>query len=155
MPGEFRYIIRIEDTDLDGFLKVSYALTNIKGIGIRLANIIVKNAGVNPKTRLGFLSDAEVKKIEDVLRKPDKYGMPGWLFNRPKDIQTGTDLHLIGSDLVLQTKMDIDDMKKVKSWRGFRHAYGLKVRGQRTRTTGRKRKAISVKKARRKPERAK
>jgi small subunit ribosomal protein S13 len=54
----------------------------------------------------------------------------------------------VGSDLVLQTKADIDQMKKMKSWKGIRHTYGLKVRGQRTRTTGRKGKAIGVKKKR-------
>jgi len=42
--------------------------------------------------------------------------------------------------------MDIDKMKEIKSWRGYRHAYGLKVRGQRTKTTGRAGKALGVKK---------
>jgi small subunit ribosomal protein S13 len=42
--------------------------------------------------------------------------------------------------------MDIDQAKEIKSWRGYRHAYGLKVRGQRTKTTGRAGKALGVKK---------
>jgi len=58
-------------------------------------------------------------------------------------------LHLLSSDLVLRTKMDIDLMKKIKSWKGYRHAYGLKVRGQRTRTTGRTGKTVGVSKKRR------
>jgi len=147
MPEEFRHIIRIADTDLDGTEKVAYALTGIKGIGIRLANVILEKAGVDPETRLGFVPELKIEKIEDVITNPSKYGIPGWLLNRPKDSETGKDRHTIGPDLVLQTKSDIDQMKNIKSWRGFRHAYGLKVRGQHTKTTGRSKKALGVKKA--------
>ncbi len=148
MPKEFRHIIRIADTDLDGAKKVGYAIADIKGIGINLANVIVQKAGVNPKKRLGFLSEVEAEKVEDVINNPMKYGIPNWFLNRLKDRATGKDLHLIGSDLVLQIKSDIDQMKKMRSWKGFRHTHGLKVRGQRTRTTGRKGKAMGVRKKR-------
>ncbi|MDI9609558.1 MAG: 30S ribosomal protein S13, partial [Candidatus Verstraetearchaeota archaeon] len=49
----------------------------------------------------------------------------------------GQDQHLLGSDLVVGMKSDIDLMRKIRSWRGVRHSLGLKVRGQCTRTTGR------------------
>ena len=149
MSREFRHIVRVTDTDIDGSLKVGYALTKIKGVNISLANAILKKAGVNPEIRLGLLSEEQVKKIEDVLLNPAKYGIPSWLLNRRKDLETGKDLHLLSSDLVLRTKMDIDLMKKIKSWKGYRHAYGLKVRGQRTRTTGRTGKTVGVSKKRR------
>ena len=144
MSREFRHIIRIADTDLDGTLKVGYALSSIKGVGIRLAHTILRKAKINPETRLGFLSEADVEKLEDIITNPAKHGLPGWLLNRPKDVETGKDLHLIGPDLDLRIKSDIEEMKKVKSWRGYRHAYNLKVRGQRTRTTGRTGKAMGV-----------
>lgn len=146
MSKEFRHIVRIVETDLDGTLKISYALSIIKGVGIGLADIVVKKAEVSPDARIGFLSEAEVEKLEDVIRKPSKYGLPGWILNRPKDAATGKDLHLVGSDLTLQIKNDIEEMKKIRSWRGYRHAYGLKVRGQRTKVTGRTGKAVGVKK---------
>jgi len=146
MSREFRHIIRVAGTDLDGTQKVAYALMNINGVGIGLANVILKKAGINPETRLGFLSDVDVEKIEDVIEKPAKHGIPGWLLDRQKDRETGKDIHFIGSDLVLQIKTDTDQMKEMRSWRGFRHAHGLKVRGQRTKTTGRKGKAMGVKK---------
>ena len=149
MPREFQHIIRIANTDLDGAKNVGYAIADIKGIGINLANVIVQKAGIDPKSRLGFLSEVEVEKVKDIIENPTKYGIPEWFFNRPKDRETGKDLHLIGPDLVLQTKSDIDQMKKIKLWRGFRHAYGLKVRGQRTRTTGRTGKTMGVRKKRR------
>jgi len=144
MSKEFRHIVRIIDTDVDGTLKAPYALTKIKGVNLNLANIILKKAGINADVRAGFLTETEVEKIEEIIKDPAKHGLPSWLLNRRKDLKTGKDMHLISADLVLRTKMDIDQMKEIKSWRGYRHAYGLKVRGQRTRTTGRKGKAVGV-----------
>ena len=145
MSREFRHILRITDTDVDGTLKVPYALRKIKGISLNLANVIAKKAGIDPEKRAGFLTDAEIEKIEKMIKEPTRFGLPGWLLNRRKDLETGKDLHLIGADLVLKTKTDIQRMKNIKSWRGYRHAYGLKVRGQRTRTTGRTGKTVGVK----------
>lgn len=133
-------------TDVQGTLKNVYALTQIKGISLSLSNAILKKAGVNPDLRVGFLTETEIDKIEEIIKEPTKYGLPNWLFNRRKDIKTGKDTHLISADLVLRTKMDIDQAKEIRSWRGYRHAYGLKVRGQRTKTTGRAGKALGVKK---------
>jgi small subunit ribosomal protein S13 len=146
MSREFQHIIRFAGSDIQGSQPVTYALTNVKGIGIKLANAIVEKSGVNPETRMGFLSSADVDKIQDIITNPDRYGIPAWLLNRRKDIETGKNLHLLGSDLVFQNKNDIDQMKKMRSWKGIRHSYGLKVRGQRTKTTGREGKAMGVKK---------
>ena len=133
-------------TDMQGTLKTIYALTKIKGISLRLSNAILKKAGVNPDLRVGFITENEVNKIEEIIKEPTKYGLPHWLFNRRKDAETGKDTHLISADLMLKTKMDIDQAKDIRSWRGYRHAYGLKVRGQRTKTTGRAGKSLGVKK---------
>ena len=146
MPSKFRQIIRIAGANVDGTKRLAYALTEIKGVGTRLANVIVEKAGLDPDTRLGFLSDDEVKEIESIIENPSKNDFPSWLLNRQKDRETGNDLHLIGPDIDLQVKRDIDRMKKIKSWKGYRHSHGLKVRGQKTRTTGRTRKALGVKK---------
>jgi small subunit ribosomal protein S13 len=146
MSQEYRHILRIMGTDVQGTLKNVYALTEIKGISLSLSNAILKKAGVNPDLRVGFLTETEIGKIEEIIKEPTKYGLPNWLFNRRKDTKTGKDIHLINADLVLRTKMDIDQAKEIRSWRGYRHAYGLKVRGQHTKTTGRAGKALGVKK---------
>ncbi len=143
---EFRHIVRILGSDSAGTLKVSYAVSNIKGVSLSLANAILKKAGINPDMRAGFLTEADIAKIEDIVKDPAKYNLPTWLFNRRKDSDSGKDLHLISADLVLRTKTDIDEAKNIRSWRGYRHAYGLKVRGQRTKTTGRSGKSLGVKK---------
>jgi len=146
MSEEFRHILRITDTDVDGTLKAPYALKKIRGISLNLANAILKKAEINPDIRAGFLTEAEVEKIEEIIEEPTKFGLSNWLLNRRKDLETGKDTHLISADLVLRTKVDIEQMKEIKSWRGYRHSYGLKVRGQRTKTTGRTGKAVGVKK---------
>ena len=146
MSQEYRHILRIMGTDVPGTLKTSYAIAQIRGVSLSLSNAVLKKAEVNPDLRVGFLTESEVSKIENVVREPAKYNLPTWLFNRRKDSETGKDMHLLGADLVLRTKMDVDDAKNIRSWRGYRHAYGLKVRGQRTKTTGRAGKALGVKK---------
>jgi small subunit ribosomal protein S13 len=133
-------------SDVQGTLKTIYALTAVKGVSMSLANAVLKKAGVNPDLRVGFLTESEISKIEEIISDPTKYGLPTWLFNRRKNAETGKDIHMISADLVLRTKTDVDEQKEIRSWRGYRHAYGLKVRGQRTKTTGRAGKALGVKK---------
>jgi len=145
MSQEYRHILRIMGTDVEGTLKTIYALTKIKGVSLSLANAILKKAGINQDLRAGFLTETEINKIEEIIREPTNFGLPQWLFNRRKDSEKRRDTHLIGADLVLRTKMDIDQAKEIRSWRGYRHAYSLKVRGQRTKTTGRAGKSLGVK----------
>jgi len=146
MSREFRHILRFMGTDLDGSKKVIYGISKIRGVGPNLAQAIVKVAKINPDARIGALSEAEMSRVEDAIRDPIKHGIPPRMVNRRKDIETGRDMHLVGPDLVLKIKSDVDLMKDIRSWKGIRHSLGLKVRGQRTRTTGRSGKAVGVKK---------
>jgi small subunit ribosomal protein S13 len=61
-------------------------------------------------------------------------------------MDTGSNLHLLTSDLDFTVSNDIDREKSIMSWRGYRHMFGLRVRGQRTRTTGRRASAVGVRK---------
>src|SRR5574338_1682728 len=80
------------------------------------------------------------------MRDPASVNIPSWFLNRRKDMDTGNNFHLITSDIEFNVRNDIEREKGMNSWRGFRHTYGLKVRGQRTRTTGRKGGAVGVRK---------
>jgi len=133
-------------TDVQGTLKTSYAVAQIKGVSAALSNAILRKAGVNPDLRVGFITESDISKIEDVIKDPVKYGIPSWMFNRRKDSDSGKDSHVLSADLAFKIKTDIDGAKEIRSWRGYRHAYSLKVRGQRTKTTGRAGKALGVKK---------
>ena len=149
MSAEFRHIVRVVDKDIDGTKTVAEALREVKGIGLRLADIIAKKVEISPEMRIGSLSEEKIEEIEKVIENLAQYGVPSWLFNRRKDLETGEDKHLISSEIDLQVKADIEREKSIWSWRGYRHAYGLKVRGQRTRTTGRTGKTVGVSRRRR------
>ncbi len=146
MSKEFRLILRFMGSDIDGTKKVAFGLSKIRGVGPNFAQAVVKVARINPDARMGALSEGELSRVEDAIRDPLKHGIPVRMVNRRKDIETGRDMHLVGPDLALRTKADIDLMKDIRSWKGVRHSLGLKVRGQRTRTTGRSGKAVGVKK---------
>ncbi|MEM2210322.1 MAG: 30S ribosomal protein S13 [Nitrososphaerales archaeon] len=146
MSSEFRHIVRIAGKDLDGTKKVVAALADIKGIGQNLAHAILNALKIDSKLRLGSLSEAQISEIEQSLKDLRKIGIPTWAFNRRKDLETGGDFHIIGSDLELTVRSDIQREMSIGSWRGVRHSLGLKVRGQRTRTTGRKGATVGVKK---------
>jgi len=62
------------------------------------------------------------------------------MLNRRKDYEDGTDKHIILGDLKFTKDNDIKRMKKIKSNKGYRHAWGLPVRGQRTKSNFRKNK---------------
>ena len=148
MSREYRHIVRIAGTDISGELQLAWGLSKIKGVGYNFAMAICRVLGLDPKMKMGFLTEAEVERIEDALRDPAKYGIPSWMFNRRKDYETGKDMHLVGSDLVFYARQDIEREIRIRSWRGIRHALGYKVRGQRTHTTGRLGPTVGVKRRR-------
>ena len=119
-------------------------LTQIRGVGYMFANTILNLLKINPDQRIGYLSSEQVKSIESVIKNPSASNFPSWFLNRRKDVETGEDKHLITSDIAFTVRNDIEREKTSGSWRGIRHMFGLKVRGQRTRCTGRKGGAVSV-----------
>ncbi|MBN1644816.1 30S ribosomal protein S13 [Candidatus Woesearchaeota archaeon] len=137
---KLKHLVRLANADLDGKKQILYALKKVKGTGIMLANAALKVAGINANKKTGFLSDSEVKRIEDILKNPKKHGIPNWILNRRKDTETGEDKHLLGAELQFTTDTDIKMMKKSKTYRGIRHIYGLPTRGQRTRSNFRRNK---------------
>lgn len=135
---EYNHIVRMASHDLRGEWYVTHALSRITGVGTRLAHIICNIAEVPLNIRIGFLTPEEIEKIESIINDPIKYNVPSYMVNRQKNIITGEDRHVHANDLAIALKNDVDRMKKIRSYRGIRHQLGLRVRGQRTRTTGRK-----------------
>ncbi|MFW9778752.1 MAG: 30S ribosomal protein S13 [Candidatus Heimdallarchaeota archaeon] len=141
---EYNHQLRIVGTDCPGDWLISRALTKIRGVGYRLAIQICEKAEIDPDMRCGFLTDDEVQLIEDIMASIEQWGVPIWMLNRQKDLVTGEDLHLVGTDLIDSLRVDVEREKKTRSWRGIRHYLGLPVRGQRTKTSGRKGATIGV-----------
>ena len=138
-PKNFRekVFFRKLRSQVDGNAKIEYGLTQIRGVGMRFAQAIVKVAKLNPNLRIGAIPEKDLTRIEEIIVNPVENGIPNWMVNRPKDLRTGQDLHVIGNVLDISVKRDIDRMKKIRSYKGVRHRLKLKVRGQRTKSTGR------------------
>ena len=96
------------------------------------SNAICNNLNLDKYRKIGTLNEQEVKSIESLIKDPSS--LPKWLLNRRKDYDTGKDLHLVSAQLNLSKEFDIKRLKKLKSYRGIRHALGQPVRGQRTRS---------------------
>ncbi len=143
---EFEHIIRIVGNDIFGEKKAIVGLTQIRGIGYIFAKAILDSLQIDSNTNIGFLNEQQVQSIEKIIENPISANFPAWFLNRRKDLESGKNLHLITSDIELTVRNDIEREKTTNSWRGIRHMFGLKVRGQRTRTTGRKGGAVGVKK---------
>ncbi len=144
MEQKLRHVFRIFATDVDGTKPIGHALIKVKGISFSMSNAICTISGVDRNKKAGYLTDEEIKKIEEVIQNLDKF--PKWMLNRQNDYDEGSDKHLLGVDLKLRTEFDVKRLKKIKSYRGMRHAAGLPVRGQRTRGHFRKsKKSLGVK----------
>ncbi|MBI1935104.1 30S ribosomal protein S13 [Candidatus Woesearchaeota archaeon] len=137
---ELKYFVRIANTDLDGNKPIGHSLTKIKGVSFMLSNAVCNALGLQKTKKTGYLSDAEAAKIDDLIKDPSKYKVPAWLFNRKKDPEDDVDRHLTGASLSFVEENDIKLMKKIRSYKGIRHSFGLPVRGQRTRSNFRKNK---------------
>lgn len=137
---ELKYFVRIANTDLDGNKPIGHSLTKIKGVSVMLSNAILNVSGINKTKKTGYLSDAEASRIDDVIKDPVAFKVPAWLLNRRRDPEDNVDRHLVGSSLTFMQDNDIKMMKKMRSYKGIRHSFGLPVRGQRTRSNFRKNK---------------
>ncbi len=145
--SSFSQVVRIANTDVPGEDTLIDGLSRIKGIGYVTALAIVRRLGLDPMVRVGYLSADTIKKVEEAVSDLTKLNLPSWMYNRRKDYETGQDRHLVGAELIFAARRDIEREIKVNSWRGIRHKYGYKVRGQKTHTTGRTGMTVGVKKA--------
>lgn len=132
----FRYIVRMANTDLDGNKDIVIALTGIKGIGLRTAEVVARMAGVPKSVKIGDLPEQKTDEIEKLISEYSEKA-PHWMVNRQSDWSTGADMHLVAVDVDLNRRDDVNLMKMIRCYRGIRHETGQKVRGQRTRSNGR------------------
>ncbi|BCS90852.1 MAG: 30S ribosomal protein S13 [Candidatus Micrarchaeota archaeon] len=141
-------IVRLGDMDINGELSVLNGIRKIKGIGWNLAvvlsRVLKERFNIDYNRRLDSLNEDELNRLISVINTPQDYGIPAYMLNRRKDNETGADINKIGNELVYTVKMDIKREIDMHSWKGYRHQYGQKVRGQRTRSTGRTGATVGV-----------
>ncbi|KAA3485121.1 40S ribosomal protein S18 [Gossypium australe] len=145
---DFQHILRVLNTNVDGKQKIMFALTSIKGIGRRFANIVCKKADVDMNKRAGELTAQELDNLMTIVANPRQFKIPDWFLNRQKDYKDGKYSQVVSNALDMKLRDDLERLKKIRNHRGLRHYWGLRVRGQHTKTTGRRGKTVGVSKKR-------
>jgi len=143
---DFKFILRIFNTNVDGKQKVPYAIRNIRGLGRRFSILATQKAGLDVNARAGELTEDEINKVVDVCTNPKNYGIPTWFLNRKKDPKDGLDSQQIANGIDIKLREDLEKMKRMRLHKGLRHYFGLRVRGQHTCSTGRRGKTVGVEK---------
>lgn len=138
-PQRSQSVVRILNTDIDGNKHALYGLTSIHGVSLSVANGILHLASIPKTKKILELSDKEIEKLEELFGRANEI-LPHWMLNRRKDFETGADMHLYSADLTFSKEKDVRRMRRLKSYRGFRHQFGLTMRGQRTRSNFRRNK---------------
>merc|ERR1712216_431965 len=122
---------------VDGRQKVMFAMTAIKGIGRRFSNLVLKKCDIDMNKRAGELTTDEINKVVAVISNPTQFKIPKWFLNHQKDYKTGKNGQNYANTLDSCMREDLERLKKIRSNRGLRHHWNIKVRGQHTKTTGR------------------
>ena len=140
---DFRHLVRLVNTDLDGKKSVGTALAYVPGVGKRLAYVVAREASVDASAVIGNLKDEQIAAINKAIEELTET-LPTWMLNRRKDPESGDDRHMIGTEITIMLREDLNRLKKIRSWRGARHERKLPTRGQRTKANGRFGSAVGV-----------
>jgi small subunit ribosomal protein S13 len=124
-------IIRILQTDIPGSKTIYAGLTRIKGISWTISNAVCILSKMDKNKKVETLTKEEIQKLEEIIKN---HKFPVFLLNRRKDYTSGQNMHLIGNDLDLYEELDFKRLKKIRSYRGLRHATGQPTRGQSTKS---------------------
>jgi small subunit ribosomal protein S13 len=140
---DFRHLVRLVNTDLDGKKTVATALAYVPGVGKRLAYVVAREAGVDATQPIGNLKDPEIAAVNAAIEGLTEM-LPTWMLNRRHDPESGEDRHMVGTEIAIMLREDLNRLKKIRSWRGHRHEKKLPTRGQRTKNNGRFGSAVGV-----------
>merc|ERR1711964_25507 len=140
----FQHILRIQNTNIDGNIKIGFALTSIRGMGKRFTDLVLKKADVDKTKRAGQINEDELERIQTTMTQPKNFKIPVWFLNRQRDIKDGKDSQITSNNLDNKLREDFERMKKIRIHRGIRHYWGLRVKGQKTKTTGRHGRTVGV-----------
>merc|ERR1712023_188367 len=87
---EFIHIIRLLNTNIDGKENIKYALTKIRGIGRRFANIICKKGEIDMSRRAGEFTTEQMERLMEIVANPQAFKIPRWFLNYRKEYKNGT-----------------------------------------------------------------
>merc|ERR1711981_1487474 len=110
---EFQHILRVQNTNIDGNVKVTHALCSIRGMGPRFTDLVLKKAEIDRSKRAGEITDEELERIQTTMLQPKNFKIPVWFLNRQRDFKDGKDGQLISNNLDNKLREDFDRMKKI------------------------------------------
>ena len=94
----------------------------------------------------GEITSEELERIVTIIQNPTQYKIPTWFLNRQRDIVDGKDSQVLANGMDSKLREDLERLKKIRAHRGLRHYWGLRVRGQHSKTTGRRGRTVGVSK---------
>ncbi len=95
---------------------------------LRFTNLVFSSAGE--------LNSDELERLVTIIQNPTQFKIPTWFLNRQKDIVDGKNSQILSNNVDSKLREDLERLKKIRAHRGLRHFWGLRVRGQHTKTTG-------------------
>lgn len=122
----------------------SSSQTSPQGVGRRYAHVVLRKADIDLTKRAGELTEDEVERVITIMQNPRQYKIPDWFLNRQKDVKDGKYSQVLANGLDNKLREDLERLKKIRAHRGLRHFWGLRVRGQHTKTTGRRGRTVGV-----------
>lgn len=84
----------------------------------------------------GELNSDELERLVTIIQNPTQFKIPTWFLNRQRDIVDGKNSQILSNAVDSKLRDDLERLKKIRAHRGLRHYWGLRVRGQHTKTTG-------------------
>ncbi|KAI7825435.1 40S ribosomal protein S18 [Kickxella alabastrina] len=133
---QFQPMLRLLNTNVDGNVNIMYALTKIKGVG--------RQGDIDITKRAGEVTADELERVIEIVQNPLQYKIPAWFLNKQRDHTDGTTNQLVANNVDIELRKDLERLKKIRAHRGIRHYWGLRVRGQHTKTTGRRGRTVGV-----------
>lgn len=115
-------MVRIAGTNLNNEKRIEVALTGIFGIGPTTSVKVLEACNIQGNPRAKELTDDEVERIRAYIDKN----------------------LTVESDAKILITRNIKRLKDISAYRGLRHAAGLPVHGQRTKTNARTKRGKKV-----------
>ncbi|XP_055970151.1 40S ribosomal protein S18-like [Sorex fumeus] len=146
IPEKFQHILRVLNTNINGQRKIAFAITAIKGVGQRFAHVVLSKPDTDLTKRAGELTEDEVERVITIMQNPCQYKIPNWFLNRQKDVKDGKYSQVLANSLDNKLREDLERLKKIQVHQGLHHFWGLRVRGQHTKTTRHRGHTVGVSK---------
>ncbi len=145
---DFQGIVRILGRDIEGHTKLKRAFIRVRGMGENLSLVMAREVqrvlGISMNDMVGEITEEKLLQVEEMLKDPAKHGVRTHLLNHRKERVEGKDKQMLMSDLIFAVRQDVESEKINRSYRGWRHSIGQRVRGQHSRSTGRTGMSVGV-----------